>query len=182
MNFDEIDEFWVSYVVEMGRCKSENTLHAVLGAIVAPSSPIIHRLCYESINMSANIFRSHALPVGEQSVFKVTDEGPATLEAWQVTLAHEHHFDKNNDFFRISLQSAETSSHALSKVSKRGRVLSIHYLHHFLRQLERCLLELDSLAGRIGQEEAKVNVKDMALNIDQDVFIVSILNLQDVAD
>ena len=167
----------------MGRIrKSENTLHAVLGAIVAPSPPIVHRLCNESISMSANIFWSHALPVGEQSVFEVTDEGPATLEAWQVALAHEHHFDEDDDFFRVSLQRAKSTRHALSKVSKRGRVLSIHYLHHFLRQLERCFLKLDSLAGRIGQEEAKVDVKDVALDVDQDVFIVSILNLQNVAD
>ena len=80
------------------------------------------------------------------------------------------------------MQGAETSRHALSKVSKRGRVLSIHYLHHLLRQLEWRLLELDSLSGCIGQEEAKVDVKDVALDVDQDVFIVSILDLQDVAD
>ena len=166
----------------MGRCRSENTLHAVLGTIVAPSPPVIYRLCNESIDMSANIFRSHALPVGEKSVFKVTDERSATLEAWQVTLSHEHHFNEDDNFLRVSLQSAETSCHALSKVSECSRVLTIHHLHHLLRQLERCLLELDSLAGCIGQEEAKVDVKDVAFDVDQDVLIVSILDLQDVAD
>ena len=49
--------------------KSEDALHAVLGAIIAPCPPIVYRLGNEFIYMSANVFGCHTLPVGEESEF-----------------------------------------------------------------------------------------------------------------
>ena len=50
-----------------------------------------------------------------------------------------------------------------------------------MRQLERRALERDD-ARRVRDHEAKVDVDDVALGVDQDVPVVSVLHLEQVAD
>ena len=104
------------------------------------------------------------------------------MEARQITLTHKHHLDEDDDLFCVGLQSQEAASHALPEVSEGVGILATHNIKHLLCQFEWCRLKLDSLAGRIGQQEAKVDMQHVTLNVDQDVLIVSVLDLQDVAD
>ena len=80
------------------------------------------------------------------------------------------------------MQGTEASGHAQPEVSECRRVFAAHHLHHLLRQLERRLLELDALAWGIREQEAEVDVKHMAFNVNQDVLVVPVFDLQDVAD
>jgi hypothetical protein len=44
------------------------------------------------------------------------------------------------------------------------------------------LLKLDTLAGGVTEEEAEVNVHNVSLDIHEDVSVVPVLDLQNVAD
>ena len=97
-------------------------------------------------------------------------------------MAHEHHLNQNDNLFCVRLQGTEASRHAHAEVSESSRVFTTHDLHHLLRQLERSLLKLNTFARCVGQKETKINVEHMALNVNQNVFIVPVFNLQDIAD
>lgn len=58
----------------------------------------------------------------------------------------------------------------------RGR---IHELELFVGELERTALEVDATGGAV-DHEAKVNVHDMSLAVDQDVAIVTVFDVQNL--
>lgn len=51
-----------------------------------------------------------------------------------------------------------------------------------MSQLERSFLKLDAFSWRVWQQKTEVNVKHMAFDVNQNVLIMSILDLQNVAD
>lgn len=82
----------------------------------------------------------------------------------------------------MRLQSHKAFGHQLSEVSKPAALKTPHHVYHLLRQLERRLLHGNALAWRITEKESKVYVDYMPLDIHQDVAVVSVFNLEDVAD
>ncbi len=54
----------------------------------------------------------------------------------------------------------------------------IEQLRHLVAQLEVCALEFHVLSGRDLQDEPEIDVHEMALGVDEDVAVVSILALQ----
>lgn len=61
------------------------------------------------------------------------------------------------------------------------RLIAAHDLDEFGRQLERAGLEAE-IAGRRRQHEAEVDVYDVAVAVQQDVAVVAILDLDEIAD
>ena len=161
---------------------SENTLRTVLEAIIAARLPVIHRLHNETIYVTTAILIVHTLISREQSVFKLGNELLASREAGQVWLAHEHHLNKDDNLLSVSLEGLETASHPLSEVTERGWALATHNVKHLLSQFERRRLEFDSLARCVWEQESKVNMEHMAFNINQDVLIMSIFDLENIAN
>ena len=80
------------------------------------------------------------------------------------------------------MESAETSGHPHAEVSEFIRILAAHNVQHLLGQLEGRRLELEALARRVRQQEAEVDVEHVALNVNQDVLIMSVLYLKDIAN
>jgi len=60
--------------------------------------------------------------------------------------------------------------------------ISAQYIDELLGQLEIGRLEAHVFAGRPVEDESEVDVDEMALLIDHDIAIMSVLDLQDVAD
>ena len=59
------------------------------------------------------------------------------------------------------------------KVLEHVRIAAAHNLHKVVKQLEGCRFEAHVASRRVGQEEAKVNVQNVALIVDHNVAIVS---------
>lgn len=75
----------------------------------------------------------------------------------------------------------ETQNEQLLELFEHVAVDAIHQIDVLLGKLERCLLELD-VAGALAQDKAEVNVHDMAGRVDEQVAVVPVLDLEDVAD
>jgi len=56
------------------------------------------------------------------------------------------------------------------------------YVHEFLGELEGCLLEFKTFPWRVGKEEPKIDMDYMAFSINEDVSIVPVLYLENIAD
>mmetsp|Transcript_36913 Transcript_36913/g.56522 ORF Transcript_36913/g.56522 Transcript_36913/m.56522 type:complete len:271 (+) Transcript_36913:265-1077(+) len=77
----------------------------------------------------------------------------------------------------------ESHEALLDKLSEQFIVLALEaaeYVDIFLGQLEGRLLELEALARGIGEQEAVVDVNDVAFSVDHYVLVVPVLNLKDV--
>lgn len=61
-------------------------------------------------------------------------------------------------------------------------MLAAKDVHVLLVQLEGRLFKLYAFSRGVGEEEAEVNVNHVAVLVDEDVGVVSVLDLQDVAD
>ena len=161
---------------------SQDALHAVLGPIVAPGAPVVDGLRDQVVDVAQGFLELHAATVREEAVFQVANQSLATLETGQVVLAHQHHLDEDDDLLGVGLQGAETTSHPRAEVPERIGFHATHHVQHLLGQLEWRCFKFDPLAWRIAQKEAKVNVEHMTLDINENVFIVPVLDLQNVAD
>ena len=153
----------------------------VLEVVVAASPPIVVAFHDQVVDESLALRVGEHLAGGEESVLQISDRLLAALEAWEVVLAEEHHFNDYDDLFCVLLQCQEAVLHQLTVFAEVLRPVAAKYLDLLRRELERGLLELDALAWRIRQEEPKVNVHYVAFNVDHDVSVVSVLDLQDVA-
>mmetsp|Transcript_15279 Transcript_15279/g.14841 ORF Transcript_15279/g.14841 Transcript_15279/m.14841 type:complete len:636 (+) Transcript_15279:269-2176(+) len=54
-------------------------------------------------------------------------------------------------------------------------------IHEFLGQLEGSLFNIEAFAGCDGEDEAVVDVDDVAVGVDHDVLVVAVLDVEDVA-
>ena len=137
--------------------------------------------------MDEAIYEPLALVVGksaacrEEPVLEVPDGCLSTFEAGEIVLTHEHHFDYDDDFLCFVLQRQEPLFHQFSVFVEGLRSVATKDLDHFRRQLEGCLLEFDSFARSVREEKSEVNVHDVPLDIDENVSVVSVLDLEDVA-
>lgn len=116
----------------------------------------------------------------EQPLLHRSDRLLLVLEAGQVLLAEDHHFDENDHLVGMLLESHEAE---LDQVAEQSIVLALNSSEHvdvLLRKLERSLLELKAFSGRVRQQESKVNVDDVAFRVDHDVAVVPIFDRQDV--
>jgi hypothetical protein len=96
-------------------------------------------------------------------------------------LTHEHHFNNYYNLFSVFLQCKEALFQQLSVLCKCLAPWTTQDFHLFHCQLKRCLLKLQTFARGVAKEESKINVHDVAFNVNQNVTIVSILDLEDVA-
>ncbi|KAJ8525159.1 hypothetical protein ON010_g15956 [Phytophthora cinnamomi] len=68
------------------------------------------------------------------------------------------------------------------EVAERRTARTAHQLNELVRELERCPLEVPVAARAVGEQEAKVDVDHMTVRVHQDVAVVAILDLENVAD
>lgn len=96
-------------------------------------------------------------------------------------MTEEHHLDDDDDLLCVLLERKEALLHQFSVLAEVLRPIAAEDLDLLRRQLERSLFELDALSWRIRQEEAEVDVHDVALDVDHDVAVVPVLDLENVA-
>jgi hypothetical protein len=75
----------------------------------------------------------------------------------------------------------ETADEQALEVLEHRRSLSSHYVYVLLSELEWCLFKA-KVARRVLEVEAKVNVYQVALRVDQYVSIVSVLHVEQVRE
>ena len=153
----------------------------ILEVVVASSPPIVVALLNYAVYEALSLGLAHQLVSWEEAILEVFQALLASLEARQVILSKEHHLDEEDDFLSVLLQSHESLLHQLTELVEAVAVVSTEHFHLLLSQLEWSLLELDSFARGVGEEEAKVDVHDMAFDIQHDVSVVPVLDLEDVA-
>ena len=117
----------------------------------------------------------------QYSIFQCPQQVLTESEAWQVVQTHEHHFNDLDNLVCILLYSHKAETHELSEQVESFALNSTEDFNHFLGKLEGSLLEFDTLSRGVREEESEVNMDYVSLNVYQDVAIVTILNLQDVA-
>ena len=156
-------------------------MYLVLEIIITISSPVIVALCHESINELLALGIIEHPSSREEAIFELLDGLLATLEARQIVLTQEHHFNNDDDLLGALLKSHEALPHQLSEFSELLGAVTSENLNQFRIQFERSRFELQALAWRIRQKETEVNVEEMPLNIKHDVLIVPVLDLENVA-
>ena len=161
---------------------SKNSLSTVLEVIITPCPPVVQTLSCQHIDVALGLLECHSFASGEDSVLQISDKRTTTHEAREITLSHKHHFDQDDKFFCILLESAESSGHSGPEVSEFVRSSSSHHVHHFLGELEWRRLKLHAFTRRVREEETEIDMADIPLNVDHDVFIVTILDLKDITD
>lgn len=72
--------------------------------------------------------------------------------------------------------------HVLSESLECTAANTSQNLHELVCQLERRCFEVQTLSRSVGEHETKVNVNEMAFVIKNDVCIVSVFDLQNVAN
>lgn len=100
------------------------------------------------------------------------------LEAGEARPEHELH--GRDELRRVRAQREEGGDAELLEECVALRVASAHQHDHFVVQLERAGLELDTARTYI-EQETKVDVDDVALPIDHDVAIMTVLDLKNIA-
>mmetsp|Transcript_33658 Transcript_33658/g.51947 ORF Transcript_33658/g.51947 Transcript_33658/m.51947 type:complete len:312 (-) Transcript_33658:3040-3975(-) len=80
------------------------------------------------------------------------------------------------------LQGHEAVLHQLVVLGERLGVDASEHLNHFGGELEGSALELHSFSRGVREEESKVNMHDVPLDINKDVTVMSVLDLEDVAE
>ena len=113
----------------------------------------------------------------EEPIFEISHGCFATFEARKIILAHEHHFDYNDDFLSFILQGQETLFHKFSIFIEGLGSVAAEDLYDFCGQLERSFFEFDAFAWGVREEKSEVDVHDVALDIYEDVSVVSIFDL-----
>ena len=123
---------------------SKNSLSTVLEVVITPCPPVVQTLSCQHIDVALGLLECHSLASGEDSVLQISDKRTTTHEAREITLSHKHHFDQNDDFLGILLESLETACHTISEVSEPLRVLTTHDIKHLFSELEWFLLSIFS--------------------------------------
>jgi len=123
--------------------------------------------------------RLHVVLLKDKAVLQV----PHGILCEAVEIALQHELDQVQDLLMV-LSDCKKPFNRQVHVELESLTLSmaIHYHDHLLRQLEVRLFELHVPAGRDVEDEAEVDVDDMARVVDQDVPVVAVLYLQKVAD
>ena len=104
----------------------------------------------------------------------------------QISLSVQlHHFDQAQDAVRVLPAGQEGLDAQDFEVVEELRAfpvrIAVHHLKELSRELKRGGLEIDASRG-VGQHEPEVYVHHVALLVQQDVAIVPVLDLQEVAD
>ena len=153
----------------------------ILEPIIASSSPVIVTDDHEIVDEPLALVVSKLATGWEEPILEISEGLFSCFEASEVVLAHEHHLDNNNNFFSVLLKSHETLFHELTVFSESSRSISSKDLYHLCCQLERSLFKFHSLTWGIGEEKSKINVHEMSLDVNENISVVSILNLKDIA-
>ena len=157
-------------------------MSTILEVIVATCPPVVQTLSCQHIDMALGFLKGHSLASREDPILQVSDKRASSYEAGQVTLSHKHHFNQDDKLFCILLESTESSRHSGSEIPEFIGLRSIHNVNHLLRELKWRRLKLHTLSRCVREKEAEINVADIPFNVDHNVFIMTILNLQDVTD
>ena len=154
---------------------------AVLDPVIPDGPPVVDALVDEPVCVLQGLFAGEPLALRVE-VFLHDSHGFFTLsEARQVLLAHDHHFNQHDDLVGVLLQRHEALVEQLPEFGEFLGVQAAEDVDELLRELEGRLFELQATAREAGEEEAKVDVHDVAVGVDEDVLVVSVLDLQDVA-
>ena len=86
-------------------------MDVVLEVIVAIRSPVVVAFSDEIIDEPLTLRIGEHLTSREESIFQILDRLLAALEARQVVLTEEHHFDNDNNLLSIFLQRHKSELH-----------------------------------------------------------------------
>ncbi len=112
----------------------------------------------------------------EMKAIASVPDGIASFEARQPRMLHES--DTCNDRICYGTCSEKgANAHVLEGVIefRVPHYTRIEQLRHFVAHLEICALEFHVPSGRDLQDEPEIDVHEMALGVDEDVAVVSIL-------
>ena len=80
------------------------------------------------------------------------------------------------------IQGLEALDHTISEACESVPLWSTENTNKLSCQFEWCSLEMNSFAGCIGQHKAKIYMNQVTFPVYDDIRIVSVFYLQDVAD
>ncbi len=164
-------------------------LAAVLHPIIDGRPPVIKRVPDQLVHEMRRLRLIHYPLRGEQPFLHGSDSVLPQLKALQVLLPQHHHLNQYHQLVGMLLQCHESPItliilyimvllfHEVSELFEFLGRISAQYIDKFLGHLEWRLLELESLARRIGQEKPIVNVDNVALRVHHDILIMPVLYL-----
>ena len=156
---------------------------AHLHLVIIPSPPVIQTLNDERVHKLLGLNFTHPHLASREEPFLQLQYGfLLSVEAWQLTLPQDHHFDQHDDLVCVFLKSHESVFHQVSKPFKLFRSLPAHYLCEFRCQLEWHVFKFHVAAGGVGEQEPEVDMEDVALDVNENIPVVSVLDCHDVAD
>ena len=82
---------------------SNDALTVVLEVVIAPGPPIIVTLMDQPVHEPLAFVVRKSATCREEPIFEISHGCFATFEARKIILAHEHHFDYNDDFLSFIL-------------------------------------------------------------------------------
>jgi hypothetical protein len=92
-----------------------------------------------------------------------------------------HHLDILDDVMSMPLHGSEPQKQELFEIVEHIGVEASHQVDVLLREFEGGLLEVH-VAGGDPEQEAEVDVQDVAVGVDQDVAVVPVFDEEQVAD
>lgn len=119
--------------------------------------------------------------VQSEAVAQVRENTVLALEARKVDARQHRHLNEGDDFLCVLPQLHEALDHKALEFGESARVLPTKQLDILRRHLETVGFTID-VARRVAQQKAEVYVDHVALRVEQDVPVVPVLNLQDVAE
>ena len=129
---------------------------ALLVAVVRACGPVVEALVDEVARELGELLRGHLVM---EALLHRLDRLLAGVEARQLAPdADEGGAYQEEELLLVAPCLEHAAHHEQPEVTEPGRGGATHEVGPLPRELERCRLEADVLAGRIGEEEAKVDV------------------------
>lgn len=96
-------------------------------------------------------------------------------------LALHHHHDQLHYLLLVLPQVLQPQKEQQFEVLEDVRLRALHQIHVVLREFEGGFFEVH-VAGRAGDHETEIDVDDVAVDVHQDIVVVSILDVEEVLD
>ena len=146
----------------------EPLIHIVMAGCIA-----VDRLLHNSLHTA------HKLLISESLVETTGKCLPVVfMEAFHV-LAVGHHLHPLHYLPLVVSYKLQCEEEKVLEVEEYVRLGALHQLEVVFGQFEGSLLE-SKIAGRTAEDEAKINVDNMAVVINQDIIVVPVLDLEKI--
>ena len=149
-------------------------------SIIPIGSPVFQALIDERINVFETgpviQIQTEALAEFPDCIFGTTSE------AIQILIAQLQHFHQKNDFVAVFSEGEECSVAQASEYPKEVGIGAAKECYKLSGQFEWGALETSVLSRRRQEEKAEINVNQVASIVQQNIPVVTILDLQEEAN